>query len=384
MNSITEEKIQGNTASLIDLESIRKKRINIVIFGHGRVGGQLIDQIQKAKRGIASKKDIQLNIFCIANSRKLILTDSSFNADWRWAINRQGKSYNIEEVIEFARSKQLGNLIAVDNTASEDFVSHYPTLVKNGFHLVSSNKIGNTLSQENYSGLRKLLAENRKEYLYETNVGAGLPLLDTIRLLHLSGETITRIRGVFSGTLSYIFNEFSNRDVSFSKVLRSAIQQGFTEPDPREDLNGSDVGRKLLILARELEFKCEMSDVKIQNLIPKEQRNISRSEFLENLPSLDVPFHYKRKNQKPEHVLRYVGDLRVDDLNREDVELEVKLVSVPKNSVLGQLKGKDSLFEIFTENYQKYPIVIQGAGAGANVTARGVLGDILRIGEKLN
>jgi aspartokinase/homoserine dehydrogenase 1 len=257
-------------------------------------------------------------------------------------------------------------------------------MVEHGFSLVSSNKIGNTLGLDFYKELRALLAENNKEYLYETNVGAGLPLVDTIKLLYLSGENITRIKGVFSGSLSYIFNTFSEKDEAFSSILNQAIQKGFTEPDPREDLCGNDVGRKLLILARELDLHNEFEDVVIQNLIPKHLRNVSKETFLKQLSDFDVPYHIKRNNQSEDHVLRYVGDLR-GDLSREDgAILEVKLVSVPKNSMLGQVRGSDSIFEIYTESYGENPIVIQGAGAGATVTARGVFGDILRLSDKLN
>jgi homoserine dehydrogenase len=229
--------------------------------------------------------------------------------------------------------------------------------------------------------LREELQKNQKQYLYETNVGAGLPLIDTIKLLHLSGENITRIKGVFSGSLSYIFNTFSEVDVPFSSILKDAMQKGFTEPDPREDLSGNDVGRKLLILARELDLHNEFSDIHIDNLIPKKLQEGDVDFFLEHLEVLDAKFYEIKKNQKPNHVLRYVGDLH-GNLQKEKGVLDVKLISVPKESALGQVKGSDSIIEIYTESYGENPLVIQGAGAGAAVTARGVFGDILRIAEK--
>ena len=220
--------------------------------------------------------------------------------------------------------------------------------------------------------------------MYETNVGAGLPLIDTIRLLHLSGDNITRIKGVFSGSLSYLFNTFSIEDRSFSNVLQEAIDKGFTEPDPREDFGGNDVGRKLLILARELDLHKELSDVNIENLIPDHLRDGSASDFLDSLKELDAVFESRKKALKEDEVLRYVGDL-YGDLSKEDGgTLEVKLVTVSKNSALGQVKGSDSIFEIYTESYGENPLVIQGAGAGAAVTARGVFGDILKLAERNN
>ena len=287
---------------------------------------------------------------------------------------------DINELIKFSNENQLENLIVIDNTASKDFVKNYPILAENGFDLVSSNKIFNTLPISEYRNLRHTLIKKNKKYLYETNVGAGLPLIDTIKLLHLSGENITRIKGVFSGSLSYIFNNFSVREDKFSTILKEAMEKGFTEPDPREDLSGNDVARKLLILARELDLINEFSDIKIENLVPKNLRNISNQDFSNELNKLDEVFQTIKNNQEENHVLRFVGDLH-GDLQQEKGELDVQLISVPANSALGQLKGSDSIFEIYTESYGENPVVIMGAGAGAKVTARGVFGDILRLSE---
>ncbi|GAB5399093.1 MAG: aspartokinase [Aureisphaera sp.] len=376
--------IETQVQTKIDLKQIKKKKINIAIFGHGNVGGKLVDQIIQEKTEISRRRNLDINIFAVANSTTVLLNKDGVSPQWKYDKLEQGEEYPISKIINFAQEFGLKNLIAIDNTASKDFVENYPLLVQNGFHLVSSNKIGNTKSLDFYQNLRQELKRYDREYLYETNVGAGLPLIDTIKLLHLSGENITRIKGVFSGSLSYIFNIFSDSELSFSKVLRSAIANGLTEPDPREDLCGNDVGRKLLILARELDLYNEFEDVTIQNLIPKELRKVTKEDFLEHISELDVPFHIKKKNQAKDHVLRYVGDLHGDLSEEKGAKLDVQLVSVPKNSVLGQLKGSDSLFEIYTENYGSSPIVIQGAGAGAQVTARGVFGDILRLSEKLN
>jgi len=218
------------------------KKVNLALFGHGLVGGTLIDQILKSTSQIESRKKIKLNIFAIANSKKVLLSKNGIDKNWKSKIEEEGKPYTVEDIIQFANKHHLENLIAIDNTASKDITSRYITLVQHGFDLVSSNKIANTLDFKFYKALRKILEENQKEYLYETNVGAGLPLIDTIKLLHLSGENITRIKGVFSGSLSYLFNTFSAEDRLFSEVLKEAIDQGFTEPDPREDLCGNDVG----------------------------------------------------------------------------------------------------------------------------------------------
>ncbi|MEO8773805.1 MAG: bifunctional aspartate kinase/homoserine dehydrogenase I, partial [Gelidibacter sp.] len=255
--------------------------------------------------------------------------------------------------------------------------------VEAGFDLVSSNKIANTISHDFYTELRRNLDDNQKSYLYETTVGAGLPLIDTIKLLHESGENITRIRGVFSGTLSYLFNNFSVQERLFSTIVQETIDKGFTEPDPREDFSGNDVARKLLILARELDLQNEFTDISVENLIPEAYREIPTSEFLKQLDVLDEKYQAIKDQQKEGHVLRYVGDLS-GDLSQDKGNLEVKLVSIPLDSTLGHIKGSDAIFEIFTESYGEQPIVIQGAGAGAEVTARGVFGDILRLSKHIN
>ncbi len=357
------------------------KKINVVIFGHGNVGGTLIDQILKSAKNIKERKSLDLRVFGIANSRKILLNEKGITKNWAKNLEQKGKPYTLQDVFEFAKRHHLENLIAIDNTASTDFVANYFELVEHGFDLVSSNKIANTLGFDYYQLLREELQKNQKQYLYETNVGAGLPLIDTIKLLHLSGENITRIKGVFSGSLSYIFNTFSEVDKPFSSILKEAMEQGFTEPDPREDLSGNDVGRKLLILARELDLHNEFDDIQINNLIPEHLQDGTVNHFLAHLEVLDAKFSEIKKNQKPNHVLRYVGDLH-GNLQEEKGVLDVKLVSVPKESALGQVKGSDSIIEIYTESYGENPLVIQGAGAGAAVTARGVFGDILRIAEK--
>ena len=356
--------------------------INIAIFGVGLVGGTLIEQILKSKKDILKRKNIHLNIFGISNSKKLLLNNRGISSDWKNNLkNSEIKNFTINDVIGFAKENHLENLIAVDNTASIDFIQNYIPLVSNGFDLVSSNKVANTVDFSFYKDLRLKLKENEKNYLYETNVGAGLPLVDTIKLLHHSGENITKIKGIFSGSLSYLFNNFSAENKDFSEILSTAVEKGFTEPDPREDLSGNDVARKLLILARELDLENEIEDVKIQNLIPKQLRETSLSDFLNRLTELNQEYQTIKENQKDGFVLRYVGELS-GDLSKTKGTLEVKLVSVPQNSSLGQVQGSDSIFEIYTESYEERPIVIQGAGAGAKVTARGVFGDILRLSEK--
>ena len=355
------------------------KRINLVIFGRGTVGGTLIEQIFQARADILKRRNINLQIVAIANSKEVVFNHKGISPADYTAFDTLKVPYQISELIAQVQQHHLENLIAIDVTASKAFVENYLLLVENGFDLVSANKIANTIGYPFYKKLRETLTQYKKQYLYETNVGAGLPLIDTIKLLHHSGENITRIRGIFSGTLSFLFNTYSASDAPFSEILQKAIDSGYTEPDPREDLCGNDVGRKLLILARELDLENEFEEVSIENLIPPALREGSREEFLSRLKEFD-PIYQEIKDKAPQGtVLRYVGDLHGDLSQTATARLEVKLVSVPVTSALGQVKGADSIFEIYTESYGENPIVIQGAGAGAAVTARGVFGDILRI-----
>ena len=361
---------------------MKTKKIYLAIFGKGLVGKALIDQLIESSEQIARKRDFQLHIFAIVNSKSVWFNMEESKKNWTQEFEKNAIAAGVDEVIAYAKSQNLSNCIAVDVTASTEFVKSYLKLVENGFDLVSANKVGNTVDYGFYKALRNTLNEHGKEYLYETNVGAGLPLIDTIKWLHLSGENITRIKGVFSGSLSYLFNTYSVEDIPFSKVLESAVEKGYTEPDPREDLCGNDVGRKLLILARELDLVKEFDEVIIDNLIPEPLRKGEAKDFLRQLNQLNPTYKSIKEAQETDHVLRYVGDLH-GDLSKDDGGiLEVKLVSVPKNSALGQVKGSDSIFEIYTESYGEHPLVIQGAGAGAKVTARGVFGDILRLAEK--
>ncbi|WP_228463179.1 ACT domain-containing protein [Chryseobacterium cheonjiense] len=367
--------------NIIESEISKKpKTVHLAIIGHGNVGKTLIQQVLESSEEIKRRKKIDLKVVAVANSRKIAFNKKGFDRNWNDEVLTAESPSDVQQLISFSKENQLENLIVVDNTASKDFVKNYHTLAENGFDLVSSNKIFNTLPISEYRQLRYTLNKNNRRYLYETNVGAGLPLIDTIKLLHLSGENITRIKGVFSGTLSYVFNNFSLRDDAFSTIINEALEKGYTEPDPREDLSGNDVARKLLILARELDLINEFEDINIQNLVPESLLSVSKPEFLSRLNELDEEYQKLKDSQEPDHVLRYVGDLH-GDLQKEKGELDVKLISVPATSALGQLKGSDSIFEIYTESYGENPIVIMGAGAGAKVTARGVFGDILRVSE---
>jgi homoserine dehydrogenase len=352
-------------------------KVNIVLFGTGNVGKTFIEQLKKAADFIENSCGIKLALIGIANTKKFWFHENNIIKFENEAIVLE--NYTLEEVVTLTKDIHPETLIAVDATASEKISGAYEYLVKNGFNIVAANKIANTNNQANYVRLREVLKQHSKMFKYETNVGAGLPVIETVRALYECGDQVTKIRGVFSGSLSYIFNTFCERAVPFSDIVREALKLGYTEPDPRIDLSGKDVARKLLILARELGLLLEFEDIKIKSLlIPNLHESTSLNWFLRNMTALDTPFETAKTTLKPGSVLRYIGELEVAKRT-----LEVKLISEPQHTPLGQLKGTDSIFEIYTKSYDKDPLVIKGAGAGKEVTARGVLSDVLKISKAL-
>ena len=360
----------------------RPKRIHLAVIGHGTVGGAFIGQIIQQRELLIAQKNIDLRIFAIADSRHLLLSSSGAEADWATELERAPFSGDLADaIISYGQRQALENVILVDNTSSPVIASHYARYAAEGFDIVSSNKKANIAPYADYSYLRDTLQRHRRSYRYETNVGAGLPLIDNLKLLHLSGERITRIHGLFSGSLSYIFNRLTEEpERSLRSIVEESARLGLTEPDPREDLSGEDVARKVLILVRELDVPAELSDVRWENPVPEALRSLSLEHFWARFGELEASIEALRATAKPDEVLRYVGDIVWDDV-RQEATLSAGLRLVSRTSPLGRVSGADSCFEIYTESYGSQPIVIQGAGAGAAVTARGVFGDVLRLAE---
>ncbi|MBU4348372.1 bifunctional aspartate kinase/homoserine dehydrogenase I [Patescibacteria group bacterium] len=339
---------------------------NIFLVGVGNIGGMLLRQICELDNNL-------LKVCGIINSKKMLLDESGIKLnDWKKALEK-GSLADFKEWMRKIKNMDISNKIFVDCTASDFVTNKYIEMAHAGFNIVSPNKKFNVLPIKKYKELRDILAKNNKKFGYETNVGAGLPLLSTLKDLVSSGDKIVKIEGIFSGTLSYILNSFGEND-NFSDIVIKAKTLGYTEPDPREDLNGLDVGRKLLILAREIGLDMNISDVKIENLVIKKLRKIKElGSFMEKLKEYD--FHFKNlleEVQKDKKVLRYVAKL-------ENGKASACLESISKDNPLAFVRGADNIFVFYTKRYPNCPLIIQGPGAGAEVTASGVLSDILKI-----
>jgi len=351
------------------------KIVHVFAFGKGQVGAEFISQVLGTKNNIIEERGVHVKIIGVADSTSYIIDPKGLGVDWRNKLTNSNQRKSIVDIVKALKSLSLNDIVIVDNTSSETISKHYPYFAEHNMHIVASNKKFNSGNIQSYLNLKKKLRQIGNCYYYEANVGAGLPIMSTLSALYNSSDIITKIKGVFSGSLSYIFNNFSIGHRGFSEVLMKALDLGYAEPDPREDLNGLDVARKLVILAREINYHANLEDVKIENLIPASLRNLgSKEEFLSKTMELDAHFTARKDKLSSDSVLRYVAELDV-----VSKVLQVSLVEIPLHSPLGQVKNADTLFEIYTESYQDQPIIIQGAGAGPKVTARAVYSDVLKI-----
>ncbi|GAA3764423.1 aspartate kinase [Flavobacterium ginsengiterrae] len=352
-----------------------KLKINIILFGIGNIGSTLINQIIESQEFFLQSKNVDFHFPIITNSTVAFFEKEGVGYSWETNFRELAVPFRVEDIVEFAKENEFENLIAVDATASDELVRHYNTLIENGFNIVAVNKKANTLPIDLYKQLRENLKKYDKEFLYETSVDTGIPVLQTLRDLYYSGEKITKIRGVFSDNLSYVFNRFSAEDNSFSSILKDASLLGLMKSTFKEDLSGNDTARKLLILTREIGKEFEFSDIKINALIQEE--HLEKNGIL-NKDAIDKAFKIAKIAQKENHVLRYIGEFNV-----EKNTLEVKLVSEPVTSAIGQLKGSDSIFEIYTQSYAGTPIVLQSASPCKQAISRGLITDILKVAEKI-
>ncbi|CAI9117153.1 OLC1v1018497C1 [Oldenlandia corymbosa var. corymbosa] len=360
---------------------LSKTTISMGIIGPGLIGGTLLDQLRDQAAVLKEKFNIDLRVLGITGSKKMLLSDKGIDlSQWRELKRENGEVADIEKFVHHVHGKHyIPNTVLVDCTADSFVASHYYEWLRRGIHVITPNKKANSGPLEQYLKLRALQRQSYTHYFYEATVGAGLPIISTLQGLLETGDKILRIEGIFSGTLSYIFNNFKGSRV-FSEVVKEAKEAGYTEPDPRDDLSGTDVARKVIILAREAGLKLELSDIPIESLVPEPLRDIASAEdFMQKLPQYDEDLAKRRlEAEESGEVLRYVGV--VDVVKKKGT---VELRKYKKEDPFAQLSGSDNIIAFTSERYKKQPLIVRGPGAGAEVTAGGVFSDILRLASYL-
>ena len=351
------------------------KQLNLFVMGVGNVGEKFIDQISQQKKFLKENLKINLRIIAMANSRTMVFDEDGINLkDWKAALS-EGEKANIENFIAKTKDLNLRNSIFVDITANHDIANIYDKFLIENIAVVTCNKIACSSKYDNYKNLKNLARKYDAPFLFETNVGAGLPIIDTLKHLIASGDKINKIQAVLSGSLNFIFNNFSDT-YNFHDVVKEAGVQGFTEPDPKIDLSGVDVARKILILIRESGYRMDIEDIENNCFLPQECMDTTNNEdFFQSLTRNNTHFNNLLADAKSK-------DCRIKFVAKYDNgKASVGLQFIPKESPFYNLEGKDNIVEFYTDRYVDQPLIIKGAGAGAAVTASGIFADVIRIGN---
>ena len=353
------------------------KNLHLFITGVGNVGSNLIRQISDQKKSLEESLGLKMKVMALSNSKKMLLSDTEIDlTDWKSKLDSSNIKSDNDKFLDFSIKQNLRNSLFIDNTANSDITVNYNKYLKNGIGIVTCNKIACSSELEKYLDLKSLSRTHNAPFLYETNVGAALPIINTLNNLINSGDQITKIEAVLSGTLNYIFNTF-NKENSFYEVVKKAVDLGYTEPDPKIDLCGIDVSRKILILARESGEKIEFSDVQNISFLPDESINTeSKEEFLESIKNNDDHFNKMLdKALKNKSRLKYVASLI-------DGKASVSLKEINEDHPFYNLQGSDNITVFHTDRYKESPLVVKGAGAGGEFTASGVFADIIKASKK--
>ncbi len=348
--------------------------VSIGLIGPGLVGGALLDQIASQVERLRRDFKLDLRVRGIAGSKRMRLVPGQVDlARWRDAYADGSDPVDLDRFAEHVHADQFPHAVIIDCSASAHVASHYAGWLAAGIHVVTPNKKANSAAYGEYQRVQEARRAAGAHYLYEATVGAGLPVIQTLRDLRETGDEIRRIEGMFSGTLAYLFNTWDGSQ-SFSSVVKHAKQLGYTEPDPRDDLSGMDVARKLIILAREMGLKLELGDVKVESLVPGALADCGVDDFLERLTEFDAPMLTRLEAARTRgNVLRYVGSVSVDG------KAEVGLVELPKSHPFANIALTDNIVRFQTARYDQNPLIVQGPGAGPAVTAAGVFADLLRV-----
>ncbi|MGB2086822.1 MAG: bifunctional aspartate kinase/homoserine dehydrogenase I [Flavobacteriaceae bacterium] len=352
------------------------KELNLFVVGVGNVGSKLMEQIHQQKTYLRDILQLRIRVIAMANSRTMMLSDKGIDlTQWKKELPN-GQKTDINAFFNHAKSLNLRNSIFVDNTANEMISKEYKRFLENNIGVVTCNKIACADQFENYALLKKTSRKYSSPFLFETNVGAGLPIIDTLSNLIASGDRIHKIQAVLSGSLNYVFNNFLEED-RFKDIVLKAQEEGYTEPDPKIDLSGVDVARKILILARESGIEIELEDIENTPFLPEDCLKTPDNEaFYTSLDRHNAHFNSLLKNAKKNTArLKYVAQL-------EGNKASVGLQEIPEGHDFYHLNGSDNIILFFTDRYSEQPLIVKGAGAGADVTASGIFGDIIRIGKR--
>lgn len=377
---------ESNISFIVDRKNLRKslnvihdsfflseyQELNLFVCGVGTVGGKLLEQIASQREKLMKERNLKINIVGIARSTRAVFDRAGLEpSGWKESL-AVGMEIDSRRLRDEVIGMNIFNSVFVDCTASAEIASLYEDFFNHGISVVAANKVAASSDFDNYRRLKETALRRSVKFLFETNVGAGLPIINTINDLCNSGDRILKLEAVLSGTLNFIFNTIS-ADIPFSRAVKMAQEQGFSEPDPRVDLSGKDVMRKLVILSREAGYKVSMEDVEAHLFIPDSLFSCSMEEFWKRLPELDAEFEQRRQALEREHKrLRFVARM-------EDGKCSVGLKEVDSTHSFYVLDGSNNIILLTTERYNRHPMLIQGYGAGADVTAAGVFADIMRV-----
>ncbi|MDF2434385.1 MAG: bifunctional aspartokinase / homoserine dehydrogenase 1 [Mucilaginibacter sp.] len=351
------------------------KTLHAFCLGTGNIGQTLFKQLNAHSAYLHEHNGIQVKIAGISNTRKMIFNTDGISLDsWQDELQASHETANLAEFVARMKAMNLPNCVFIDNTASPKPVEVYEEVFKSNISVITCNKIGNSASYQQYKTFHDAAHQHGVDFFYETNVGAGLPIIRTLKDLMNSGDRIAKIEAILSGTISFIFNNFKG-DANFHDVVKMAQEKGYTEPDPRDDLSGKDFMRKMLILARDAGYEMEAEDVQIESMLPKACFDAQTvDDFYAALRAEDAFFsNLKTQAEKDKKVLRYIGKL-------EDGKAAITLQMVDESHPFFTLSGSDNIISFTTDRYKERPLVVKGPGAGAEVTAAGVFADLINVG----
>jgi aspartokinase/homoserine dehydrogenase 1 len=352
--------------------------LSIGLIGPGSVGSTFLNQLSSQAERLERDFNLGLRVRGVASSKRMALFDSGADlADWRAAVESAAKPVDMERFLDHVHAEHHPHSVIIDCSASEEVARRYPEFFARGIHVVTANKKAHSADMNFFESMSQTRRGSGAHYLYETTVAAGLPVVRTTRELRDTGDEITCIEGIFSGTLAYLFNVYDGK-TPFSSVVATAKRLGYTEPDPRDDLSGLDVARKLIILAREMGLSLELSDVAIESLVPAALQDESIEDFMKRLSEYDAQMKQRfDAARRKGAVLRHVGRVMSSG------EAHVGVVELDATAPLANTALTDNIVRFTTHRYNANPLIVQGPGAGPAVTAGGVFADLLRLASYL-